>query len=92
MQEPKRLASLEALRVGFPTAFYLFSPFIPMAIPKAVQHWLKLRSEYERRLKTEDDPQPRVLPIVKIGRAWYFVDERLRQLRNVENPHDTVNW
>ena len=78
VNEPKRLASLEALRVGFPTAFYLFPLFIPMAIPKTVQRWLTLREEYERRLKTEPDPQPRVLPIVKIGRKHYFADERLR--------------
>lgn len=63
-----------------------------MAIPKTVQHWLRLRKEYERRLKTEPDPQPRVLPIVKIGRKWYFADERLRQLRSVTNPHDTMDW
>jgi hypothetical protein len=63
-----------------------------MAIPETVQHWLRLRQEYERRLKTEPDPQPRVLPIVKIGRTWYFADERLRQLRNVENPHETMDW
>ena len=30
------------------------------------------------------------LPIVKMNRKRYFVDERLGQLRNVENPHDIV--
>ncbi|MDQ5987107.1 MAG: hypothetical protein CSYNP_02844 [Syntrophus sp. SKADARSKE-3] len=30
------------------------------------------------------------LPTVKIGAKVYFVDARLRQLRNVDNPHDFV--
>src|SRR3989339_116767 len=30
LNKPRRLASPEALRVGFPTAFYLFPLFIPM--------------------------------------------------------------
>jgi len=43
--------------------------------------------------RSKHDPTlPRVLPIVKIGRMYYFVDERLRQLRHVKNPHDYVNW
>ncbi|OIO55439.1 hypothetical protein AUJ46_01300 [Candidatus Peregrinibacteria bacterium CG1_02_54_53] len=63
-----------------------------MAIPKTVQHWLRLRKEYERRLKTEPDPQPRVLPIVKIGRKWHFVDEQLRENRNVTDPFDIEKW
>lgn len=93
MNEPRRLASPEALRVGFPTAFYLLPLFIPMAIPKTVQHWLNLRREYERQRETNpDSPTPRVLPIVKIGRTWYFEDERLHELRNVEDPHDAVRF
>ena len=28
------------------------------------------------------------LPVVKIGRKKYFVDERLNELRNVKNPAD----
>ena len=28
------------------------------------------------------------LPVIKIGRKQYFVDERLNELRNVRNPHD----
>ena len=43
--------------------------------------------------RSKHDPTlPRVLPIVKIGRKHYFVDERLRQLRNVKNPHDYMDW
>jgi len=30
----------------------------------------------------------RRLPIIKIGRKKYFVDERLNELRNIKNPHD----
>ncbi|VVB51238.1 Uncharacterised protein [uncultured archaeon] len=28
------------------------------------------------------------LPIVGIGRKKYYIDERLKQIRNVKNPHD----
>ena len=28
------------------------------------------------------------LPTVNIGRSKYFIDERLQQLRNVDNPHE----
>jgi len=34
---------------------------------------------------------PRMLPIVKIKNKMYFVDERLKQLRNVKNPHDYID-
>lgn len=75
--------------MGFPTTFY-FLPLFPMSIPKTVRYWLTLRAEYERRLETERDPAPRVLPVVKIGRRWYFVDERLREYRNVLDPSDRL--
>jgi len=29
------------------------------------------------------------LPIIKLGRKFYFKDERLQQLRNVKDPFDT---
>jgi hypothetical protein len=35
---------------------------------------------------------PRLLPRIKIGKTIYFVDERLRQLRNVDNPHDFIDY
>ncbi len=39
----------------------------------------------------DGEPQPRELPIVEYeGTRWYF-DERLRQIRNVSNPHDYQN-
>ena len=28
------------------------------------------------------------LPTVKVGKKTYFIDERLGQIRNVNNPHD----
>lgn len=31
----------------------------------------------------------RELPKIKIGRKTYFVDEKLNELRNIKNPHDT---
>ena len=33
----------------------------------------------------------RMLPVVKYERRLWFLDERLRQLRNVRNPHDFIN-
>ena len=64
-----------------------------MTIPKIVQHWLKLRAEYERQLEANPNPpMPRVLPIVKIGKTWYFEDERLHELRNVQLPHDAIRF
>jgi hypothetical protein len=57
-----------------------------MAIPRLVQHWLQLRKQYE----DHPDATPRVLPIVKIGPKWYFVDERLHERRNVLDPNDRL--
>lgn len=38
-----------------------------------------------------ENPTPTQLPIVEYeGTRWYF-DARLRQIRNVENPHDFQN-
>lgn len=31
------------------------------------------------------------LPIVRLGKKKYFADRRLRQLRNINNPHDYEN-
>ena len=34
----------------------------------------------------------RRLPVIKLfGKRWY-VDDRLRQWRNVSNPHDFIDW
>jgi hypothetical protein len=35
---------------------------------------------------------PRELPKIQLGKKVYYVDARLRQLRNVENPHDYVDY
>ena len=36
---------------------------------------------------------PRRLPVITLKNGkTYFVDERLRQLRNVINPHDYIDW
>ena len=34
----------------------------------------------------------RQLPIVEHNGKKYFRDDRLRQIRNVDNPHDYVNF
>ncbi len=33
----------------------------------------------------------RMLPVVRYERKLWFFDERLRQLRDVENPHDFMD-
>jgi len=33
----------------------------------------------------------KMLPVVRYERKLWFLDERLRQLRNVRNPHDFIN-
>jgi len=33
----------------------------------------------------------KMLPVVRYERKLWFLDERLRQLRNVQNPHDFIN-
>lgn len=39
----------------------------------------------------EDKSTPRSLPTTILNGKTYFVDKRLNQLRNVENPHDFIN-
>ncbi len=63
-----------------------------MAVPKTVRQWLRLRKEYERKLKTDPNAMPRVLPIVKIGRKWWFADEMLKENRNVMDTSDIEKW
>ena len=33
----------------------------------------------------------RMLPVVRYERKLWFLDERLRQLRDIRNPHDFIN-
>jgi hypothetical protein len=35
---------------------------------------------------------PTALPTITLGDQEYYVDERLRQLRNVANPHDFMDF
>jgi len=42
--------------------------------------------------KREEAGGPWVLPIVQHGATQYFADLRLRQFRNVEDPHDYVDF
>jgi hypothetical protein len=39
-------------------------------------------------LVTWSEERPRRLPTVRIRGKRYFIDDRLRELRNIENPHD----
>lgn len=34
----------------------------------------------------------RQLPIIELNGKHYFRDDRLRQIRNVENPHDFMDF
>ena len=48
-----------------------------------------LDSINEMRRKCGDGVK--MLPIVRYERKLWFLDERLRQLRNVRNPHDFID-
>ncbi len=39
----------------------------------------------------QNEQPVRMLPTVKYQRKTWFFDERLRQLRNVKNPHDFLD-
>ena len=36
------------------------------------------------------DPGWRQLPAIRIGAKWYFTDEQLTRLRNINNPQDAI--
>lgn len=35
--------------------------------------------------------KPKQLPTTKINGKLYYIDARLQQLRNVNDPHDTID-
>jgi len=47
----------------------------------------------KQKIKEEKatNPTPKRLPVITLNKKQYFKDERLHQLRNVENPHDFIN-
>lgn len=58
-----------------------------MSHDPSVEQWIELARRYR-----ENPSGPRVLPIAKVGDNHYFVDERLRQLRNVTNVSDCLDF
>lgn len=43
-------------------------------------------------MRTNIEPSPRKLPTVTLENGkTYYIDERLRQLRNVKNPNDYID-
>ena len=56
-------------------------------------HALFDRIQKVRSMEKEAGPNRgwRMLPIVTYERTQWFFDERLRQLRNVRNPHEWVD-
>ena len=38
------------------------------------------------------DGVPRELPHVRIGRKWYYQDDRLREFREEKNPHKRISF
>ena len=53
----------------------------------------KATVEYENApIEDEPDPDqsPRQLPVIRLGRKLYYRDDRLREYRNVNNPHDRL--
>ena len=46
-----------------------------------------------KHVKPDEAKMPRMLPTVTLDDGkTYFVDERLKQLRNVLNPHDYIDF
>ena len=44
-------------------------------------------------MNTNTPTLPRMLPTITLDNGkTYFIDERLRQLRNVKNPHDYIDY
>ncbi len=35
---------------------------------------------------------PRVLPTVHLNGRDYYIDDRLKELRNIHNPHDSIDF
>lgn len=58
-----------------------------MSHDSTVEQWIELSRRYR-----ENPTGPHVLPIAKVGDKHYFVDERLRQLRNVTNFADSLDF
>jgi len=44
------------------------------------------------KLPTLPEGIPTQLPTEKLGRKMYYRDDRLRQYRNVKNPHDFMSF
>ena len=47
--------------------------------------------EHIREVRKKCGDGVKMLPVVRYERTLWFFDERLRQLRNVRNPHDFIN-
>jgi hypothetical protein len=56
-------------------------------------HALFERIQEVRRKEREAGPERgwRMLPIVTYERKQWFFDERLRQIRNIRNPHEWID-
>lgn len=49
------------------------------------------KTEIFKRAKTESD-KPRQLPIIKVGNKEFFKDNRLKEYRNTQNPHERYTF
>lgn len=52
--------------------------------------FLALGISEEEQDRPYEIPMPRVLPIVELNGKRYFKDARLREFRNVKNPHEVI--
>jgi len=73
---------------------YTSSPFL---VPIKHEYCLVFQKIHRQKNEAEGDVMlrdpPRELPTVALKNGkTYFMDERLRQLRNVENPCDVINY
>lgn len=63
-------------------------------IPTKVEQTQPITVEHLKKLyaATLDKPTPRELPRIEIDNKTYFVDGRLRELRNVEKPWEAISF
>ena len=51
------------------------------------------QKEIDEAIKATKSGYPRVLPVVTLkNKKTYFIDERLKELRNINNPCDIIKF
>jgi hypothetical protein len=64
---------------------------VKVVSPKRLDEPQSLSKKNIRTVEPHHSDSVHELPKVKVGAKTYYFDERLSQLRNVDNPHDFIN-